>query len=159
MRTDQSENKKAAECFKSLRKEDVRTGLSAADKYTAIRMAGEQLVARGSVDEAYVDAMLEREDVVTTYIGEGVAIPHGVGTARQYIKKTGLAVLQFPDGVPFGNEKAYLVVGIAGLEDEHLPILQALANIMLDEERIGQIKRSNDPAFIYEHLINGGEEV
>ena len=158
MRTDQSADRKAAECFKSLRKEDVRTGLSAADKYTAIRMAGEQLVARGSVDEAYVDAMLEREDVVTTYIGEGVAIPHGVGTARQYIKKTGLAVLQFPDGVPFGDEKAYLVVGIAGLENEHLPILQALANIMLDEERIGQIKRSIDPAFIYEQLVNGGEE-
>lgn len=157
MGTDQS-NYQTAECFKSLRPEDVRTGLSAADKYTAIRMAGEQLVARGSVDEAYVDAMLEREDVVTTYIGEGVAIPHGVGAARQHIRKTGLAVLQFPDGVPFGDETAYLVVGIAGLEDEHLPILQALANIMLDEERIEQIKHSTDPAFIYRSLISGGEE-
>jgi PTS system mannitol-specific IIC component len=156
MRTDQSANR-AAECFKSLRLEDVRTGLSAADKYTAIRMAGEQLVTRGSVDEAYVDAMLAREDVVTTYIGEGVAIPHGVGSAKQFIRKTGLAVLQFPDGVPFGDEKAYLVVGIAGLEDEHLPILQALANIMLNEELIERIKRSADPQFIYQSLLSGGE--
>lgn len=145
-------------CFSCLRPEDVRTGLSAADKYTAIRMAGEQLVARGCVEAAYIDAMLAREEVITTYIGEGVAIPHGVGTAKQFIKKTGLAVLQFPDGVPFGDEKAYLVVGIAGLEEEHLPILQALATIMLDEERIEAMKHSTDAAFIYESLINGGFE-
>ncbi len=157
MRTQLTKNK-PSECFKSLRPDDICTGLSAADKYTAIKMAGEQLVARGSVDSAYVDAMLEREDVVTTYIGEGVAIPHGVGTAKQHIHKTGLAVLQFPDGVPFGDEKAYLVVGIAGLGEEHLPILQALANIMLDEELIEQLKHSTDPEFIYRSLTSGGGE-
>jgi len=145
-------------CFSCLRPEDVRTGLSAADKYTAIRMAGEQLVARGCVEASYIDAMLAREEVITTYIGEGVAIPHGVGSAKQFIKKTGLAVLQFPEGVPFGDEKAYLVVGIAGLEEEHLPILQALATIMLDEDRIEAIKHSTDATFIYESLLNGGLE-
>jgi len=145
-------------CFSCLRPEDVRTGLSAADKYTAIRLAGEQLVARGCVEASYIDAMLVREEVITTYIGEGVAIPHGVGSAKQFIKKTGLAVLQFPDGVPFGEEKAYLVVGIAGLEEEHLPILQALATIMLDEDRIEAIKHSTDATFIYESLLNGGLE-
>jgi PTS system mannitol-specific IIC component len=145
-------------CFSCLRPEDVRTGLSAADKYTAIRMAGEQLVARGCVCADYVDAMLAREDVVTTYIGEGVAIPHGVGSAKQFIQKTGLAVLQFPEGVPFGDELAYLVVGIAGLEEEHLPILQALATIMLDEDRIEAIKRSTDAQFIYDSLMAGGLE-
>lgn len=148
----------APACFSCLFPEDVRTGLSAPDKYSAIRMAGEQLVARGCVEASYVDAMLAREEVVTTYIGEGVAIPHGVGAAKQFIKKTGLAVLQFPEGVPFGDEKAYLIVGIAGLEEEHLPILQALATIMLDEERIEAIKHSSDPVFIYESLVNGGFE-
>ncbi|HWQ98548.1 MAG TPA: PTS sugar transporter subunit IIA [Clostridia bacterium] len=145
-------------CFSCLRPEDVRTGLSAPDKTAAIRMAGEQLVARGCVEASYIDAMLAREEVVTTYIGEGVAIPHGVGAAKQFIKKTGLAVLQFPEGVPFGDEKAYLVVGIAGLEEEHLPILQALATIMLDEERIEAIKHSTDAKFIYESLLSGGFE-
>jgi len=145
-------------CFSCLRPEDVRTGLSAADKYTAIRMAGDQLVARGCVEASYIDAMLAREEVITTYIGEGVAIPHGVGSAKQFIKKTGLAVLQFPEGVPFGDERAYLVVGIAGLEEEHLPILQALATIMLDEDRIEAIKHSTDAAYIYESLLNGGLE-
>ena len=148
----------APACFSCLRPEDVRTGLSAPDKTTAIRMAGEQLVARGCVEASYIDAMLAREEVVTTYIGEGVAIPHGVGAAKQFIKKTGLAVLQFPEGVPFGEEKAYLVVGIAGLEEEHLPILQALATIMLDEERIEAIKHSTDAKFIYESLLSGGFE-
>ena len=145
-------------CFSCLRVEDVRTGLSAADKYAAIRMAGEQLVSRGCVRADYVDAMLAREEVVTTYIGEGVAIPHGVGSAKQFIQKTGLAVLQFPDGVPFGDELAYLVVGIAGLEEEHLPILQTLATIMLDEDRIEAIKRSTDAQFIYDSLMTGGLE-
>ena len=145
-------------CFSCLRPEDVRTNLSAPDKYTAIRMAGQQLVSRGCVEEDYIDAMLAREDVVTTYIGEGVAIPHGVGSAKQFIKKTGLAVLQFPQGVPFGDELAYLVVGIAGLEEEHLPILQALAGIMLDEDRIEAIKRSTDAQFIFDSLMDGGLE-
>lgn len=145
-------------CFSCLRPEDVRTNLTAVDKYTAIRMAGRQLVSRGCVEEDYIDAMLAREDVVTTYIGEGVAIPHGVGSAKQFIKKTGLAVLQFPDGVPFGDELAYLVVGIAGLEEEHLPILQALAGIMLDEDRIDAIKRSTDAQFIFDSLMDGGLE-
>ncbi len=159
MSTEQSQNNNAAEGLNVLLQEDVRTGLTAADKYTAIRMAGEQLVARGCVEEAYIDAMLAREDVVTTYIGEGVAIPHGVGAAKKFIKKTGLSVLQFPDGVPFGDEKAYLVIGIAGQEDAHLPILQALANVMLDEVLIDQIKRSTDPAFIYRSLMSGGEDL
>ena len=145
-------------CFSCLRLEDVHTGLFAADKYAAIRMAGGQLVSRGCVDADYIDAMLAREEVITTYIGEGIAIPHGVGSAKKFIKKTGLAVLQFPEGVPFGDEKAYLVVGIAGLEEEHLPILQALATIMLDEDRIEAIKHATDPAFIYESLLNGGFE-
>lgn len=145
-------------CLSCLHLEDVRTGLFAADKYTAIRMAGEQLVSRGCVEAAYVDAMLAREEVVTTYIGEGVAIPHGVGSAKQLIKKTCLSVLQFPEGVPFGDEKAYLVVGIAGLEEEHLPILQALATVMLDEDRIETIKHSVDPKFIYDSLLSGGFE-
>ena len=145
-------------CFSCLRPEDVRTNLTAADKYTAIRMAGQQLVSRGCVEEDYIDAMLAREDVVTTYIGEGVAIPHGVGSAKQFIKKTGLAVLQFPEGVPFGDELAYLVVGIAGLEEEHLPILQALASIMLDDDRIEAIKRSTDAQFIFDSLMDGGLE-
>lgn len=145
-------------CFACLHPEDIRTGLTAADKYEAIRMAGRELISRGCVDPAYVDAMLEREEVITTYIGEGVAIPHGVGRAKDLIRKTGLCVLQFPEGVPFGDERAYLVVGIAGLEDEHLPILQALANIMLNEPVIEQIKHSNDPMFIYQQLMCGGAE-
>ena len=93
-------NENMPACLRSFTKDDVHTGLKAADKYEAIRMAGDFLVKRGSIEPEYIDAMLQREEVNTTYIGEGVAIPHGVGPSRVYIKESGLAVLQFPDGIP-----------------------------------------------------------
>lgn len=136
---------------------DIYVNLRGEDKYEVIRRAGEHLVKSGCCEPEYIEAMVKREDTVTTYIGEGVAIPHGVGEARKYIKKTGLVVMQFPEGVPFGDELAYLVVGIAGLEDEHLPVLQALASIMMEEELMEEIKSSKDARFIYEALLNGGE--
>lgn len=139
-------------CLRTLNLSDVRTGLHASDKYEAIRMAGEALVARGSVKADYIDDMLRREDVSTTYIGEGVAIPHGVNASKKSIITSGLAVLQFPDGVPFGDEKAYLLIGIASQGDEHLPILQALTNIMLEDGKLDAMKMSEDPEFIYKCL-------
>ena len=104
------------------------------------------------------DSLFARERLGSTGLGQGVAIPHGVGEAKSLIHSTGLCVLQFPAGVPFGDELAYLVVGIAGKEDEHLPILQALANMMLDEESFDQLRHAADPAFIYARLTGGGEQ-
>lgn len=128
---------------------DVYTGLASVDKWAAIRMAGEKLFEKGCVEPPYVDAMAEREKVVTTYLGEGVAIPHGVGAARGFIKRTGLVVLQFPDGVEFETGRAYLLIGIAALEDEHMPILAGIANIMMQDELITPVLHSTDPNFIY----------
>ena len=145
-------NENMPACLRSFTKDDVHTGLKAADKYEAIRMAGDFLVKRGSIEPEYIDAMLQREEVNTTYIGEGVAIPHGVGPSRVYIKESGLAVLQFPDGVPFEDEKAYLVIGIAGKDDEHLPVLQALTDIMLEDGKLDAMIASTDPEFIYNSL-------
>ena len=129
--------------------QDVYTGLASADKWTAIRMAGEKLLEKGCVEAPYVDAMVEREKVVTTYLGEGVAIPHGVGAARGYVRRTGLVVLQFPEGVEFETGRAYLLIGIAALEDEHMPLLASIANIMMQEELITPVLNSTDPRFIY----------
>lgn len=141
------DEKKAA--LSVLRKEDVLVQLPSVDKYEAIRMAGRMLVKNGCVTEEYIEAMIERENTISTYIGEGVAIPHGVGSARQYIQKTGIVVLQFKDGVEFGDEKAYVLVGIAGLGDGHLPILQSVARIMLDEELMDRIRTTDSADFIY----------
>ena len=93
--------------FDCLTRSDIRVRLPPMEKFDAIRLAGRMLVERGSVSEEYIEAMVEREKTVTTYIGEGVAIPHGVGTAKQYIKSTGLVVLQFAgEGVPFEDGNA-----------------------------------------------------
>ncbi len=134
--------------------EDIKVGLETVDKVEAIKMAGELLLKRGCVDEGYIDAMIARENIVSTYMGEGLAIPHGTSEAKKFIKKTGISVLQFKDGVDFGDEKAYLVVGIAGANDEHLPVLAAISEFAMDEELFNKIKFSNDKHFLYECFVN-----
>lgn len=132
-----------------LARSDVYTDLPAMDKWQAIRLAGEKLFQKGCIEEPYIDSMLEREKVVTTYLGEGVAIPHGVGAARSYIKRTGLVVLQFPEGIAFETGRAYLLIGIAALEDEHLPLLAGIANIMTQEELLTPLLSSTDSNYIF----------
>lgn len=113
-------------------------------------MAGQLLVEGGYVEAPYIEAMLEREQQLSTYIGKGVAIPHGIGSARKYIKKTGMVVLQFPEGVAFGEEKAYLVIGIAGAGKEHLSILSNIAATLEDDDTVEAIKTTRDPQAIHE---------
>lgn len=127
-----------------LLKEGIKTGLPSVDKETAIRAAGNLLCELGFVNEDYVDAMLEREKLVTTYMGMGVAIPHGTSHAKETVKKSGIVVMQYPDGVPFGDEKANLVIGIAGVGDEHLEILANIAGSLEDEELLENLKKYAD---------------
>lgn len=127
-----------------LLKEGIKTGLPSVDKETAIRAAGNLLCELGFVNEDYIDAMLEREKLVTTYMGMGVAIPHGTSHAKETVKKSGIVVMQYPDGVPFGDEKANLVIGIAGVGDEHLEILANIAGSLEDEELLENLKKHAD---------------
>ncbi len=127
-----------------LMKEGIRTGLPSVSKEEAIRAAGELLNKLGFVNENYIDAMLEREKLVSTYMGMGVAIPHGTSTAKGTVKKSGIVVMQYPDGVDFGDEKAYLVIGIAGVGDEHLEILGRIVESLEDEELLEKLKKEAD---------------
>ena len=127
-----------------LMKEGIRTGLPSVSKEEAIRAAGELLNKLGFVNENYIDAMLEREKLVSTYMGMGVAIPHGTSTAKGTVKKSGIVVMQYPDGVDFGDEKAYLVIGIAGVGDEHLEILVRIVESLEDEELLEKLKKEAD---------------
>ena len=127
-----------------LMKEGIRTGLPSVSKEEAIRAAGELLNKLGFVNENYIDAMLEREKLVSTYMGMGVAIPHGTSTAKGTVKKSGIVVMQYPDGVDFGDEKAYLVIGIAGVGDEHLEILGRMVESLEDEELLEKLKKEAD---------------
>ncbi len=121
-------------------------------KEEAIQAAGEMLVKLGYVDETYVDAMQEREKLVSTYIGMGVAIPHGTTQAKGTVKKTGIVFFQYPEGVDFGAEKAQLVFGIAGIGDEHLDLLSKLCTLLEDPERLEKLKTTDDVEWVLGQL-------
>ncbi|MFC5850080.1 PTS mannitol transporter subunit IICBA [Deinococcus petrolearius] len=132
-----------------LRRENIVLGLGSVPRDQAVTRAGDLLVKSGYVSPDYVPAMLEREKVVSTYIGNGVAIPHGVGAAKAAIKTSGIVVTQYPDGVDFDGERAYLVIGIAGAGDEHLQILSRIADALEDEATVMRLARTQDADEIY----------
>lgn len=127
-----------------LNKNNIVLGLESVSKEEAIKRVGEILAKEGYVKKEYIQAMLEREEIVSTYIGMGVAIPHGVGEAKKEVKKSGIAVLQYPNGIKFGDEVAYLVVGIAGVGDEHLTILSNIAMSLEDEGLVEKLRKTYD---------------
>ena len=111
------------------------------DKIAAIRKAGKMLEDRGCVDPEYIAAMIERDEKVSVYIGDGVAIPHGVAGSEKYIKASGVSFIQVPDGIDFGEgKKAFIVIGIAGVNDEHLDILAKLAITCSDMDKVEQLR-------------------
>lgn len=130
----------------------IKLNQAPVSKEEAIRAAGQLLVAQGCVDKAYVDAMVERENRVSTYMGMGIAIPHGTSEAKGTVKKTGIVLLQYPEGVDFGKEKAQLVIGIAGIGDEHLQLLSNICNILEDEAVLEQMKTTDDVQWILDKL-------
>lgn len=121
-------------------------------KETAIRLAGKLLVDEGCVEPPYVEAMLDREKVFTTYMGMGIAIPHGTSEAKAQVKKTGITLVQFPEGVDFGDEKANLVFGIAGVGDEHLDMIQKIVQALENPEELEKMKTTDDVNWILEKL-------
>jgi mannitol PTS system EIICBA or EIICB component len=127
-----------------LSEKNILLGLKSETKEEAIERAGKLLVSRGYVKEEYIDAMQERERVVSTYIGMGVAIPHGIGEAKRQIEASGIVVLQYPEGVNFGEELAYLVIGIAGVGDEHLEILSNIAISLEDLELVDRLSKTEN---------------
>lgn len=130
----------------------IRLNQRPVSKEQAIQAAGELLAALGYVDPSYVDAMQERERLTTTYMGMGVAIPHGTTQAKGTVKKTGIVLLQYPDGVDFGDEKAQLVFGIAGIGDEHLDLLAKICDMLEDEEVLETLKTTSDIDWVLERL-------
>lgn len=110
----------------------VRLGLTAEDKADALRQCGEVLVEIGAATEDYAAALHEREKSVSTYVGEGVAIPHGTNESREHISRAALAVLQFPAGVDWDGEEVLVCVAIASKSEEHVDILSALAQVLMD---------------------------
>ena len=130
----------------------IKLNLPPVSKEEAIRAAGELLTKLGYVDESYISAMQERERLTTTYMGMGVAIPHGTSQAKGTVKKTGIVLMQYPEGVAFGEEKAQLVFGIAGIGDEHLDLLGKICGVLEDENVLETFKTTADIDWIMEQL-------
>lgn len=142
--------------------ETIQMNAQASSKEEAIKMAGELLVKAGHVSPAYVDGMLAREETMSTYIGNGVAIPHGQFDDKGSIHSTGISAVQFLDGIVWDedeeDEKAYLVFGIAATADEHVGVLANLAEAIEEPEDAEKLVRATDPMEIIERLSRPQEE-
>nr|WP_315300567.1 PTS mannitol transporter subunit IICBA [Raoultella terrigena] len=122
--------------------ENIFLGRHAATKEEAILFAGEQLVKGGYVEPEYVQAMLDREKLTSTYLGESIAVPHGTIEAKDRVLKTGVVFCQYPQGVRFGEEEddiARLVIGIAARNNEHIQVITSLTNALDDETVIERL--------------------
>lgn len=139
-----------------LAKDNILTGLKTESKDDAILRAGRLLEQKGYVRKGYAEAMLKRENESTTYMDMGIAIPHGTDEAKKDIIRSGIVILQYPEGVDFGDEKAYLIAGIAGKGDEHIEILASLGETFEDGDKLKTLMSAGDPNIIY-NILNNNE--
>ena len=130
----------------------IRLGGAARDRADAIDQCGRLLVELGAVDPGYVAAMHEREASISTFMGEGVAIPHGTDASRSLVRETALAFVQFPEGVDWGGPTAHVAIAIAASGEEHLKVLASLAGVLADPERSARLRVTTDPDEVLELL-------
>lgn len=121
--------------------QDIHPGEQAGNKEEAIRKIAASLVQAGNVAEGYVDGMLAREQQTSTFLGNGIAIPHGTTDTRDQVLKTGVQVYQFPQGILWGEgQVAYVAIGIAASGDEHLGLLRQLTHVLSDDAVAEQLQ-------------------
>ncbi|MCG6217645.1 PTS mannitol transporter subunit IICBA [Vibrio furnissii] len=130
-----------------IQRENIHLGLKAANKEEAIRFAGNKLVELGYAEPEYVDAMFEREALVSTYLGESIAVPHGTVEAKDRVKKTGIVICQYPSGIQFTDDHddvAKLVIGIAAKNDEHIQVITTITNALDEPDAIETLTSTTD---------------
>ncbi len=129
-----------------LSEESIVLSGTARTRDDAITEAGRLLVAAGAVDDSYVDAMHEREKSVSTFMGNGLAIPHGTNEAKPSIRRTAISFVRYADPIDWKGQPAEFVVGIAGAGDDHLAVLSSLAGIFTDDDAIARLRAASAPA-------------
>ena len=130
-----------------LSESNIHLHANAADKQQAIEMAASALVQADNVENGYLQGMLAREQQTSTFLGNGIAIPHGTLDTRSTVKKTGVQVFQFPQGIEWGEGNiAYVVIGIAARSDEHLSLLRQLTHVLSDEDTAAKLAKITDVA-------------
>lgn len=113
---------------------------TATTRDAAIDEAGRLLLVRGAVDEGYIAAMHEREESVSTYMGSFLAIPHGTNAAKDHILKSAVSVIRYPDGIDWNGKQVKFVVGVAGINNEHLHILSSIAKVFTNKAQVAQLE-------------------
>ena len=130
-----------------LSESNIHLNANAADKQQAIEMAASALVQADNVENGYLQGMLAREQQTSTFLGNGIAIPHGTLDTRSMVKKTGVQVFQFPQGIEWGEGNiAYVVIGIAARSDEHLSLLRQLTHVLSDDDTAAKLAKITDVA-------------
>lgn len=127
-----------------LQEDNIILQAAYADRWSAIQACGEILVKQGYVKADYIEDMMERERLVSVYVGNHVAIPHGIANSEQHILESGLSVLQIPEGVDFDGEKAYIMIGIAGRDGVHMQLLSQIALVCMEQEQVERLRTSKD---------------
>ena len=127
-----------------LQEDNIILQAAYADRWSAIQACGEILVKQGYVKAAYIEDMMERERLVSVYVGNHVAIPHGIANSEQHILESGLSVLQIPEVVDFDGEKAYIMIGIAGRDGVHMQLLSQIALVCMEQEQVERLRTSKD---------------
>jgi mannitol/fructose-specific phosphotransferase system IIA component len=130
----------------------VRLGLRATDRWDAVAQAGRVLLEIGAVDPPYLEAMVEREQSFSTYLGEEFALPHGTDASREHVRRPAIAVLQFPDGVDWGGQAVRVAIAVASATDEHVRILAEVAAVISDPERAQRLRTAADARDVLELL-------
>lgn len=135
-----------------LRIESVRIHPGSATREEAMKEAADLLQAVGSVTPDYFAAMQQREETVSTYMGNELAIPHGTNETKQAILESGLSVVRYDGGVDWGGEPVTFVIGIAGKGDEHLEILSQIAILFSEEDDVARLKAASSPEELFQAL-------
>ncbi|WP_436759690.1 PTS sugar transporter subunit IIA [Streptosporangium sp. V21-05] len=135
----------------------IRLAASAADRDDAIRQCGEALLAVGAVESAYIDTMLVRERSISTYVGEGVAIPHGTLAAKDAVRHDAVSVVRFPGGVDWDGDQVTVCIGIAAKGDGHVRLLAELAQILMDPDQARALREATEVAEVV-RLLQPNEE-
>ena len=135
-------------------KESILTGQVFSSKKEATIVAGEILFENGYIEKEYIESMLEKLETQSfaTYIGNGVAIPHGMAEGSKHVKHTGISVIQVPDGVLWNEEMAYVIVGIAANSDDNMGVLAALADAIEEEDDAKELWKESSVDNIYNLL-------
>lgn len=142
-----------------LTRETVRLSVVARDRADAIDQAGRVLLEIGAIEQAYVDAMHEREAVISSYMGEGFALPHGTDESRRHVNRAAVAFLQFAEPVLWeDDEEALAALAVAATSDEHVGILATLARVLVDEDKAERLRTTADVDEVLELLAPTIEE-